>query len=94
MEARETRASSNGGEASMSEKKDENGSDEVVVDIRNESAESNNEKASSESSLLKHLNKVDPPQKVFSTESTGISKSVPLSCPSPEINHQCKYLNY
>ncbi|EXB74868.1 Mechanosensitive ion channel protein 10 [Morus notabilis] len=79
MEARE-KTSSNGGETSMSEKKTENGS-AVVVEIRTESESA---KKGSESPFPKQLTKTDSPQKV-STESTGISKSVPVSCPSPEI---------
>ncbi|EXB74867.1 Mechanosensitive ion channel protein 10 [Morus notabilis] len=79
MEAR-GKTSSNGGETSMSEKKTENGS-EVVVEIRTESGSA---KKGSESPFPKQLTKTDSPQKV-STESTGISKSVPVICPSPEI---------
>ncbi|PON95952.1 hypothetical protein TorRG33x02_082000 [Trema orientale] len=81
----------------MSEKKAEN-VDQFVVDIRNEEAKESKGSASklSESSLSKQ-SKVDSPQKA-STESTtttttttatGVSKSVPLSCPSPEILKFC-----
>ncbi|PON46343.1 Mechanosensitive ion channel [Parasponia andersonii] len=76
MESRE-KASSSGGETSMSEKKAENG-DQVVVDIRNEEAKEAKGSASkfSESSLQKQT-RVDSPHKV---------STVPASCPSPEIS--------
>ncbi|KAH7523866.1 mechanosensitive ion channel protein 10 [Ziziphus jujuba] len=85
MEANEKAAK--GGEINMSERKRANGN-EVVVEIRSEEAKDGTESPSisSEYSGSKQ-SKVDLPNITTTTTAAaaGLSKSVPLSCPSPEI---------
>lgn len=88
MEEKEKAA--NGGEVSMSERKLAANGSEVVVEIRSEEAKVGKETPSKrcEHCSAPKQSVVDSPRRGSSesstTATTGLSKSVPLSCPSPE----------